>query len=209
MHLDYSKLNVLLLKSMEEASFQTPTPSDNFYSPSAPPQKSRNFGRLIVVILILGILIFGGYRLISSRQTTTVPSIAPTPTEFQFPTDTPVPSPETSPTPQVTTTPTVNPVDSSTGLDRSELTVEVQNGSGTVGAASKASDILKGFGYHVTAIGNADNFDYENATVKVKNTKSKYLTLLKKDLGFSYTVGSSSADLDSSSTADALVIIGK
>ena len=32
---------------------------------------------------------------------------------------------------------------------------------------------------------------------------------IKKDLGFSYTIGSASADLDSSSTADALVIIGK
>ncbi len=208
MHLDYSKLNVLLLKSMEEASFQAPAPSDNFYTPSA-PQKSRNFGRLIIVIVILGILIFGGYRLISSRQTTTIPSITPTPTEFQFPTDTPTPSPETSPTPKVTTAPTVNPIDSSTGLDKSELTVEVQNGSGEVGVASKASDILKGFGYRVTAIGNADNFNYENATIQVKSTKSKYLPLLKKDLGFSYTVGSSSADLSESSTADALVVIGK
>lgn len=200
MHLDYSKLNVLLLKSMEEASF---------YTPSAPPQKSRNFGRLIVVILILGVLIFGAYRLIGSRQTTTTPSVAPTPTEFQFPTDTPTPSPETSPTPQVTAVPTVNSIDSSTGLDRSELTVEIKNGSGAVGAASEASDALKGFGYHIVAIGNADNFNYENVTVQVKSTKSEYLPLLKKDLGFSYTVGSSSADLDSSASSDALVIIGK
>lgn len=209
MHLDYSKLNVLLLTSMEETSFQTPSPSDNFYTPSTPPQKSRNFGRLIVIVLILGILIFGAYRLISSRQTTTVPSVAPTPTEFQFPTDTPAPSPVTSPTPEVTTIPTVNPIDSSTGLDRSALTVEVQNGSGVVGAASKASDVLKGFGYHVTAMGNADNFNFENATVQVKSAKSKYLTLLKKDLGFSYTVASASSDLSASSAADALVIIGK
>ena len=209
MHLDYSKLNVLLLKSMEEASFQTPPPSDNFYTSSTPPQKSRNFGRLIVVIIILAVLIFGAYRLIGSKKTTNVPAVVPTPTEFQFPTDTPTPSPETSPTPQVTTIPTVNPVDASTGLDRSTLTVEVQNGSGVVGAASKAADALKGFGYHVTAMGNADNFDYENATVKVKSTKSKYLPLLKKDLGFSYTVASASSDLSDSSSADALVIIGK
>ncbi len=209
MHLDYSKLIVLLLISMEEASFQTPTPSDNFYTPSTPPQKPRNFGRLIVVILILVILIFGAYRLIGSRKTANVPAVVPTPTAFQFPTDTPASSPETSPTPKVTTIPTVNPVDSSTGLDRSALTVEVQNGSGVVGAASKASDVLKGFGYHVTAMGNADNFNFENATIQVKSTKSQYLPLLKKDLGFSYTVASASSDISDSSSADALVIIGK
>ncbi|MDO8621528.1 MAG: LytR C-terminal domain-containing protein [Candidatus Levybacteria bacterium] len=192
---------------MEEASFQTPPPSDNFYTPSAPPAKSRNFGRLIVVVLILGILIFGAYRLIGSRKTANIPAVVPTPTEFQFPTDTP--TPQVSITPGVTTAPSVNPIDSSTGLDRSTLTVEVQNGSGVVGAASKASDALKSFGYHITAMGNADNFNYENATVQVKSSKSKYLPLLKKDLGFSYTVASASSDLSDSSSADALVIIGK
>ena len=131
-------------------------------------------------------------------------------TEYQFPTDTPPPPTGTESNPTVApTAKAVNPIDAATGLDRSTLSVEVQNGSGVTGAASKGSDILKSFGYKVSAIGNADNENYENATIQVKSTKSNYLALLKKDLGFSYTVGTTSADLEPSSTADALVIIGK
>jgi len=69
--------------------------------------------------------------------------------------------------------------------------------------------VLKSFGYKITSTGNADNYNYENVTIQVKSTKSNFLALLKKDLGFSYTVGSASADLSSDSTSDALVIIGK
>ena len=153
-----------------------------------------------------------GEKLVTNKQKE-IPSITPTPTEYQFPTDTPAPNanPTTEagkPTPTPSTKP-VNPVDASTGLDRSTLSVEVQNGSGEAGVAGKGSDVLKSFGYKVIAAGNADNFDYQDAVIKVKSTKSNFLALLKKDLGFSYTVGSTSADLDSSSTADALVIIGK
>ncbi len=139
--------------------------------------------------------------------------MTPTPTEYQFPTDTPAPSispADAAETPTVApTTKPVNPVDQSTGLDRSTLSVEVQNGSGVTGAAAKAAEVLTGFGYKIASKGNASNENYENVTIQVKSTKSNFLALLKKDLGFSYIVGSTSADLDSSLTADALVIIGK
>jgi len=148
-----------------------------------------------------------------SSQQKQVASVTPTPAEFQFPTDTPQPSiSPTEETGETTITPTakaVNPIDSSTGLDRSTLSVEVQNGSGEPGIAGKGADVLRGFGYKIASTGNADNFDFVNVTIKVKSTKANFLALLKKDLGFSYTVGTTSADLDSSSAADALVIIGK
>lgn len=197
---------------MEDSSFQSPINQFNYSTPET-PKKPKKFIYVVIFLVVIVIffltknLFFG-----SSKQKETAP-ITPTPTEFQFPTDTPAPS--ISPTGEAEkptsapTTKAVNPVDSSTGLDRSTLSVEVQNGSGEAGVAAKGADVLKGFGYKVVATGNADNFDYQNATIKVKSTKSNFLALLKKDLGFSYTVGSTSADLDSSSTADALVIIGK
>lgn len=178
------------------------------------PKKSRRFVLIILVFIIFAIGVFGGKHFLNSKNPKKVsPSvtITPTPTEYQFPTDTP--SPSESPTPEKPPTstpkPTTNPVDKATGLDRSKLSIEVQNGSGEVGAASKASDTLKTFGYKVIATGNADNFNYENTTIKVKTEKSDFLSLLKKDLGFSYTVGTASADLSASSSADALVIVGK
>jgi len=195
---------------MEDSSFQSPVNQFNYQSPQQ-PGKSKKFLKLIIFAIVLIGLIWGIQKLFFGGAKETKPvAITPTPTEYQFPTDTPVPS--ASPTEEPTTTPaakSVNPVDSATGLDRSTLSVEVQNGSGVTGAAAKASDVLKSFGYKVSSVGNADNEDYVNTTIQVKSTKTNFLALLKKDLGFSYTVGTTSADLSSSSTADALVIIGK
>ena len=195
---------------MEDSSTQSPISQFNYQSPQS-AGKSKKFLKLIIFVIILIGLIWGIQKLFfgGSKEEKTV-AITPTPTEYQFPTDTPAPSPTGALEPTVTpTSKAVNTVDSATGLDRSTLSVEVQNGSGETGVASKGSDVLKGFGYKVIGTGNADNFDYQNTTIKVKSTKTNFLSLLKKDLGFSYTVGSTSADLASSSTADALVIIGK
>lgn len=179
--------------------------------PSSTTRKSRKrFYILLAVIVLILIIFFGRSAFLGSEKQTPTPT--PTP-EFQFPTDTPAPTEETSPTPNVTEEPTPkptsNPVDKATGLDRSDLSVEVQNGSGVVGAASKASEVLKSFGYHVVATGNANSFDYTGTVVQVKPEKSSYLSLLRKDLSTSYTIGNTSSDLSASSSADALVIVGK
>jgi hypothetical protein len=105
--------------------------------------------------------------------------------------------------------PTQNPVDPATGLDRSQLSVTVENGSGAAGVAGKGADVLKNLGYDVTSTGNADNFNYTGVTIQVKAASSDYLNLLKTDLGSSYTIGSTSADLPDSFSSDALVIIGQ
>ncbi len=198
---------------MQEASFSSQTfQAAQGYTP-APKKKDKR----MVIIIVLGILLLaGGYfgvtRFLGSKnKAQPTPVSAPTPTESIAPTDTP--TPEESPTPEVSKTPTPkptgNPVDSATGLNRSKLSVEIQNGSGEVGVASKMSDFLKSLGYHVASTGNADNFTYENVSVLVKSASSGYLSLLKKDLAKQYTVGSSSATLSASSSADALVIVGK
>lgn len=197
---------------MEDSSFQSPINQFNYSSPEM-PKKPKKFIYVVIFLVILVGFFLTRNLFSGSNKEKQVASSTPTPTEFQFPTDTPAPSvsptlAEGSPTISPTAK-TVNPIDSLTGLDRSTLSVEVQNGSGEAGVASKGSTVLKGFGYRVASTGNADNFNYENTTVKVKATKSNFLALLKKDLGFSYTVGSTSADLAPSFSADALVIIGK
>ncbi len=101
-----------------------------------------------------------------------------------------------------------SPIDSS-GLDRSKLSVTVENGSGVEGSAGKAADILKEIGYNVSSTGNADNYSYKGVTIKVKKEKSEFLDLLKKDLSKNYTVNAASSDLQPTSATDALIIIGK
>jgi len=198
---------------MEDSSFQSPVNQFNYTSPEVPKKPKKFVYIILLLIIIVGFFLTRSLFFGSSQQEETSTE-TPTPTEYQFPTDTPTPSispaeeEEEEPT-VVPTAKVVDPVDASTGLDRSTLSVEIQNGSGEVGAAARAADVLKGFGYGIEATGNADNYDYQDATIMIKSTKSNFLALLKKDLGFSYTVGSTSADLDSSSIADALVIIGK
>lgn len=95
------------------------------------------------------------------------------------------------------------------GLDRSKLSVAVQNGSGIEGTAGKAAAILKGFDYNVVSTGNADNYSYQGVTIKVKKEKGNFLNLLKKDLAKDYTVSKTSSDLSSDSPTDMLIIVGK
>lgn len=200
---------------MEEEKSQQP---QQFYSPasSSSRKSSKKFLLFFIILVVVGVV--SAVLFFSTRGSTEEEEekLTPTPTEFQFPTDTPSPSPaetEESPTPEPTNTPTPrptsNPIDKATGLDRSKLTVQVSNGSGGVGVAAKAADLLKSLGYNVTSTGNADNYDYQNTVIDVKSPSSKYLDLLKKDLGASYSIGSTSASLSSDAPSDARIIVGK
>jgi hypothetical protein len=201
---------------MEGESFQEQTNQLNYQSPQS-KKKSKKVLYLILFVILLPIVVFGIQNIFfgSEGEEETAQAL-PTPTEYQFPTDTPTPTPSPDPDEEDSgdtniepEEEAVDPVDKETGLDRSDLSVEVQNGSGIAGEAGKAADILKGFGYKIASTGNADNFDYEGVTIQVKSTKTNFLELLRQDLGFSYAIVDTSSDLDSSSTADALVIIGQ
>src|SRR3989344_1917157 len=190
-----------------------------FYTPTAAPKKpNKRFRKLLFFLVVLLFLSGAGFFLYqsffgSSSQPEETTSVTPTPTEFIFPTSEPTSDVTESPT-QTTTIPTkaVTPtttqgsVDKTTGLDRAAITIAVQNGSGVTGAASKMGDYLRGLGYKIGTVGNADTADYTDVTIQVKSSQAKYLPLLKTDLSKEYTVGSSTSDLPASSSADALVI---
>ena len=194
---------------MEETPLET---SPQFAAPAPKRKINKRFIYLIAAVIIL-LLLFMTYKLVGSKKTDINQNIqlTPTPTEVQIPTDTP--TSQTTETPSLTDTPTPkptgNPIDSSTGLDRSKLSITVENGSGAAGVASTGKDFLNGLGYNVSSTSNADNFDYTGVTIQVKNSASDYLALLKKDLSTKYTVGDTSSDLSASASADAVVIIGK
>jgi hypothetical protein len=172
-------------------------------------------GIIILIALIAFAVIATGGKGEGEKELTPTPpppTEAPTPTTEASPTPsgkvTPSPTPKASPTP-AKGTPTPTPKGgSSSVLDRSDLSVAVQNGSGTAGAATKASDALKKLGYDVVSSGNADNFDYTDVTIQVKGTKKAYLQQLKDDLSDDYTIGSATSDY-TGTDADALIIIGK
>lgn len=167
------------------------------------PHRKRNWKKLIYLLgaVLIIVVLFNVVRTLTGGSKSASPSPTPTPVaEEEL-----IQTPEESPTPE----PTTSSIDSATGLDRSELSVAIQNGSGEAGVAKKASDLLEGLGYDVVSTGNADNFDYTDVTVRVKASDKKYLPLLIKDLSGTYTIGASSSDLSASESAEALVIIGK
>lgn len=209
---------------MEESVFsQSPFGTDSSSSSSSNGSSSKRGKKLIflvILLVILGLIAFGAVKFLGGEGTPATPT--PTPTEAVTPTDTPTPTPEVSgsPTPSPKVSPTtakttVTPtkaaagssVDAASGLDRADLSIIVQNGSGVAGAAKTMGDKLTGLGYKVSSVGNADNSDYAQTEIHVSAAKSKFIALLKKDLGSDYTIGTSASDYTGS--GDALVIVGK
>lgn len=181
-------------------------PSAQTYEYGQPPRKRspKKLLFLAVGVILLIVVILNILRLLGSNEEVQTPT--PTPSIEDF-----APSETTEPTPEPTEEPTPTPassVDAATGLDRADLSVIVQNGSGTAGAAGEAAELLRDLGYNVVSTGNADNFDYEDVTIRVKSSEKDYLPLLNKDLSDEYSIGDTSSDLSATSSADAIVIIG-
>jgi len=206
---------------MSDALFQEPSSRQYRFSDSNSSLSNKKRIILVIVFLLLiGGLLFGASRLLVSNDSSdSEPTdTTPTPTEYVFPTDTPTPTEEVDTTPTkkptvspTTTTKSVTPTTSAktTTGNKSTLTIEVQNGSGTAGAASKMADTLKGLGYTVSGTKNADTYDYTSTEIQIKSSKSSFLPTLKKDLEASYTIGNTSSSLSASTSADAVVIVGK
>lgn len=213
----------------ESGSFsQSPFTSSSTTTPTSSNSgggKGKKIIFLIIILLILGSIAYGATVLLGSSGGDAEPT--PAEEEFFIPTDTPTPTEdpeatpvedtetetkeESTPTPKATTAPTKaasnsDSVDSATGLDRADITIVVQNGSGEAGVAGVMADKLRGLGYNISSTGNADNFDYTETVIKVKSASSKFAALLKKDLSDDYTIGSATSDY--TGTGDAVVIVG-
>jgi hypothetical protein len=67
-------------------------------------------------------------------------------------------------------------VTDSTGGDRI-FTVEVLNGTSTTGLAGRAAELIRGFGYDVITVGNADNTQYGNTLVIDRSGSAEFGTL--------------------------------
>ncbi len=145
----------------------------------------------LVIGLAIGLVVGGGVWLISGGSTNLGLS-KPKPTAT--PTETPTtPTPEASPTPQ---------------LERSDLSLEVLNGSGEPGAAGDAQAVLEDLGYENIEAGNADSYDYDQTEVSIKEGKKEYLQLLLNDLKEEYSISSESAYLEEDYDYDAQIIVG-
>ena len=121
-----------------------------------------------------------------------------------------LPSVVVVPTPTPTIGPEVTPTSTPSGaMKREGLTIQVLNGGGVSGAASKMKKFLEDKGYTVSDTANAASYTYEKTLILVKADKKEYITLLEKDLGEQYSLGTSAATLEEDASYGAQVIVGK
>lgn len=93
-------------------------------------------------------------------------------------------------------------------LVKEDWTLEVLNGSGVKGLASKKAESLEEAGYTVVKTGNADNQNYEKTELYVSEALEKNANLLIEDLKELYKVTEVKGKL-TDSTASARIILGK
>jgi hypothetical protein len=154
--------------------------------------RKRNSKRTLAlwaIVVIVAALVIGSGLILFSKKTSGTQSAKITPT----------------PTTIVATAPTAPPV----AVDRTQITIQVLNGGGKAGAATKMKTLLTDKGYQVKDVGNTPEYTYNETQVLVKPDKAGALDLLKTDLKDSYTVGTAAATLSADSQYDAQVIVGK
>jgi len=106
-----------------------------------------------------------------------------------------------SPTPVVTVAPTIT-------VDLTKYEIEILNGGGIDGEASRQKTALEAAGFVVSSVGNADNSDYTDTIINAKADVDKdFITKLKTTLSDTFTVGDTQV-LSSDSAVPVEVILG-
>jgi hypothetical protein len=179
-------------KELVDELFQNKSPNVSPVMPEISIHTNRSRSPLVLwaIVLIVACLVAGGSLLVLSGKKG-LPSIVSAPT------------PTATSTPKTTSTPTPS------AAKRSDITIQVLNGGGVVGAATKMKTFLESKGYTVSDTGNADSYTYSKTEIIVKAAKKAYLPFLEGDLKGTYSLGTSSAALDDTVSYDARVIVGK
>lgn len=147
---------------------------------------------LIFVLIIAAVLLFFGLSPNKNKSQIALPF-------FSKPTVTPTPT--TIPT--LTPTPTID-----TTLKRSSLKISVQNGTDKAGYAKDIASFLEVKGYKNVQKSNADNTDYKDSIIKIKDSMKKYTQLLVQDIGTKFETANIQS-LEDGSNYDAVIILGQ
>lgn len=174
--------------------------------------KMKAFFYVGLLILLIGGAIVAGNYFLSGKKEVPQPVAKVSPTATPTPTVVPTETTSLTPTPSGKVTPSPTPKGKSTPTPTeavaAPLRIEVLNGSGVSGAASKMASFLKSKGYGLSGTGNADAFDYQKTVIQIKKSKSSEAQALKKVLSTGYTVDPTIQTLAESSQSDAIVIVG-
>jgi len=145
------------------------------------------------IILIIGLVVGGLFW--ANRNKEEEPAIVNQ--EESIPTEIPVP------------TATPEPVEPLTEEEKTEMSVQILNGTGIPGRATIARARLESAGWGEVEVDNADNYDYVESEIQVKPGSGEIFTSLKEDMEEYYQVASGSFELSANSEYDAIVILGE
>ncbi len=88
-------------------------------------------------------------------------------------------------------------------------TVEVRNGSGAIGAAGVAAEILSESGFKIADTGNADSFEYHTTLINHRPRAREAATRIKEVLAVPDAKLIEEHEWDSNEELEAVVILGK
>ena len=105
--------------------------------------------------------------------------------------------------------PTETPASEESKVDYTKYTLQILNGSGIPGEAGKAKDLLNDLDFKSVVTANADNYDYKDTVVSLKDGVSdQVFAEVKKLLGSTYTLESKAESASTSSKYDVIVTVG-
>lgn len=114
-----------------------------------------------------------------------------------------------SPTPSPMSTIAATATPSATLVPKANLKIQVLNGSGQAGAASKMATFLKDLGYESIDTGNAKTYDYQATEIQVKAGEAKLYKELQDALAKDFTIAKEPGILPASSEYHVVVIVGE
>lgn len=146
----------------------------------------KSFSKIVLIIpalfLIIGSIIFFGSKLKPKNVDQINPVISVIPT--------------------ITTIPTTIPI--------STLKIQVLNGSGIAGQATKIVNLLSKDNFIVDQTGNATNFDFTQTQIQIKsNISQDVVSLLTKSISDEFTSTISAVKLDETGVFDIIITTGK
>lgn len=97
----------------------------------------------------------------------------------------------------------------SPAMERSSLKLQVLNGTGIKGEASRIKMVLEKVGYTNVQTGNAASQDFTLTEISIKDIKKEYIPLLTSDLSEEASVSSEIKSLDEKNDFDVIITLGK
>jgi hypothetical protein len=138
---------------------------------------------IIAIALLVGVFVYrqGLFQGLFKKEKINVATVTPAPTAIPEPTK---------------------------AADLTKYEIEILNGGGVSGEASRQKATLEKEGFTISSIGNAENSNYTDTIIQAKSTVEKaFLNKLKETLGATFTVGKTEALADDSSVP-VIVILG-